>query len=149
MKWFIVIAFIFIASAFKIDFNKIDIQYAYVTNVFTKNDTTFIAADFVQMLTGKQAIKAAQQQGLADTTYNEDGTKITAIYVANDYFIVNQQPIVRTFAVAHNAIFTEKNQSNKRAVVSKKIFFKQFKNNLYLLTFKAGIITNVHKVYLP
>lgn len=142
-------AFICLATSFTIDCNKIDTQYAYITNVYTKNDTTFIAADFVQMLTGKQAIKAAQKKGLADTTYNDDGTKITNIYVANDYFIVNQQPIVRTFAVANNAVFTEENLTNKRAVVSKKIFVKQFKNNLYLLTFKAGIVTNIHKVYLP
>ncbi len=70
-----------------------DKQTASITAVSIKGSSLTIDADFVQMLTGKAAIKAAKKTGEAEYDLNKKGD--TTWYVPNDYFVLNENTKVR------------------------------------------------------
>lgn len=64
----------------------------YLTKVYVKNGKNFLDIDYVQWLTGEEAQKAMREDG-------ECPTKGECI-VYDDYYIRNQNPLVRTFEVS-------------------------------------------------
>jgi hypothetical protein len=72
-------------------------QIGYVRTASTTGGKNYIDIDYVQFLTGQAAIDAAKADGKAEK--DEHGNW----YVPNDYYIVNDNPKLRTFEVSPTA----------------------------------------------
>ncbi len=70
-------------------------QIGYVKKVYTKNGKNYLSVDYIQWLTGAEAEKAMREDGQCPKT----GECI----VYDDYYIRNQNPLIRTFPVAPDA----------------------------------------------
>lgn len=70
----------------------------FVEKVFEKDGKRYFIIDKVEFLTGDAAIEAAVEDGNADFDY-ETGE----YYVPNDYYIVNNNPIIRTYEISESA----------------------------------------------
>lgn len=67
----------------------------YLKKIYTKNGKNYIDIDYVQWLTGDTAEKAMREDGMCP--------KSGECIVYNDYYIRNQNPLIRTFEVAPEA----------------------------------------------
>ena len=76
-------------------------EIVLITALTTSGKDFIIDADFVQMLTGKSAIKAAKKAGEAEYDLNKKGD--TTWYVPNDYFVLNENTKVRQLTLSSTA----------------------------------------------
>lgn len=67
----------------------------YLKKVYTKNGKNYIDIDYIQWLSGDTAEKAMREDG--------ECPKKGECIVLNDYYIRNQNPLIRTFEVAPDA----------------------------------------------
>jgi hypothetical protein len=67
----------------------------YLKKVYTKKGKNFVDIDYVQWLTGAAAEQAMREDGLCP--------KKGECIVLNDYYIRNQNPLIRTFEVSPDA----------------------------------------------
>jgi hypothetical protein len=67
----------------------------YLKKVYTKGGKNYLSIDYVQWLTGDAAEKAMREDGQCP--------KKGECIVLNDYYIRNQNPLIRTFEVAPDA----------------------------------------------
>jgi hypothetical protein len=125
------------------------LQYAYIKNVIKKADTVFIVADFIQYLTGTAALAEAKRNGDADTAYDDKG-KITTVYVANDFYVLNSSKKLRQFPLAEMYIIETLSSTNLQKT-SLKNFMKKypFDNFIFKLEIKNGVVTKISEQYLP
>jgi hypothetical protein len=114
------------------------LQYAYIKSVIKKADSVFITADFIQYLTGDKALAEAKKNGDADTAYNDNG-KITYVYVANDYYILNSSKKLRQLPLAKMyQIETLSSTTLKKTTLQNFIKKYPYDNYIFTLEFKNG-----------
>jgi hypothetical protein len=98
-------------------------QIGYIKKVYAKNGKNYLDIDYIQWLTGDVAEKAMREDGQCPKT----GECI----VFDDYYIRNQNPLIRTFEIALDAkIVMQTYDSEKTGIVgnSQEISLDQFKN---------------------
>lgn len=126
-------------------------QYASINKIFQKSDTIYIEADYIQFLTGVEAIEAARKVNEVDTFINEDG-KIS-FAVPNDYFILNESKIIRQLPVSKNCIFDLLHNPDRLHPVSENSLQSLqsiYKDSPFILTINgSGIIIKIKEVLLP
>ncbi len=125
-----------------------DKQTASITAVSIKGSSLTIDADFVQMLTGKAAIKAAKKTGEAEYDLNKKGD--TTWYVPNDYFVLNENTKVRQLTLsATTQIYLVKEGTSSLAKSNAAKLKKSFKFKLFTLTISNNIVTVITEIYTP
>ncbi|WBA43656.1 hypothetical protein [Hymenobacter canadensis] len=78
-------------------------SHAYIRRFYQQNGQYYVDVDYVQFLSGEAAVAAARRKGDAAV----DVVKGDTVYsVFNDYYIVNDNPKLRTFPLAAAATFT-------------------------------------------
>ena len=121
-------------------------HYGYLAAIDA--DGRLVTTDIVQFLTGEAAEKAAA----------EDGEEVT-----NDYYIKNENSLLRTISIRGGAAITtntlsaeETGDSTKDlSVTLEKLagYFEtdseQAKSALFILTIRDGVMTELHEQYLP
>lgn len=126
-------------------------RFAYLKNVEKLNSEFFVAVDYVDYLTGQEALDAEWR----DEAYFVDG-KDTITNITNGYYISNQNPKLRTFKLKNKIsvenviddegvqVLTEPEELNLNQIEE---YIKD--QTLLFLHIKKGIIVRVDKRYLP
>jgi hypothetical protein len=126
-------------------------QYADIVRIFQKGDTAFLDADYIQYLTGDDAIEAAKKAHEADTFQTEDGK--THIDVPNDFFIVNESKKIRQLPLAKDCIFDliiNPDRTHTIADNSLKSLRAIYSDSPFILTLNdRGVVVKVKEVFLP
>ena len=123
-------------------------EIALITAVTAKGKDFVIAADFVQMLTGKEAIKAAKKAGEAD--YDIDKKKDTVWYVPNDFYILNNNPAIRQLHVSPSVhIFIIKTGGSALVKSSMSNLKNNFVGKLFHLILRQNEIITIEEIYTP
>lgn len=123
-------------------------QIASITAVSIKGSSVTIDADFMQMLTGKVAIKAAKKTGEAEYDLNKKGD--TTWYVPNDYFVLNENTKVRQLTLSSTAqIYLVKEGTSSLAKSNAAKLKKSFEYKLFTLTIINNIVTVITEYYTP
>lgn len=126
-------------------------QYANIIHVLQIGDTTFLDADYIQLLTGKAAINAAKKAGVADTIKTRDSAAY--IYVPNDYFILNESRKTRQLPLASQCVFELLiNPYRVHPIEDHTLesFKRIYKDSPFILTLdKNGRVVKIKEVYLP
>ena len=126
-------------------------QYANITRILQKGDTTFLDADYIQYLTGDDAIEAAKKAHQADTFQTQDGK--THIDVPNDYFIVNESKKIRRLLLAKDCAFElilNPDRTHPITDNSVKSLQKIYGDSPFILTLNdKDLIIKVKEVFTP
>ncbi|WBO82847.1 hypothetical protein [Hymenobacter yonginensis] len=78
-------------------------SHAYIRRFYQQNGQYYVDVDYVQFLSGEAAVAAARRKGdAAVDVVNGD----TVYSVFNDYYVLNDNPQVRTLRLAPAATFT-------------------------------------------
>lgn len=151
--------------------NKPVTTFAYIKSFYIKNKEQWqtvkplqmnlkqagnsysLDADYVQMLTGKAAIIAAQKNGDADSVFNDQG-KFIELEVPNDYYIVNNNPKLRRLIISPTVVLkmekeTIPSSSPKIPVYPIQRLNKVYKDGLFELTIIGDTVVEIKEVYLP
>lgn len=125
------------------------VEYANVVGIVTSNDTVFIDADYIQYLTGQQAISAAIKNRDADTT-RENG-KIH-VSVPNDYYIVNESKKIRRLRLSKKIVFdliVNPDRTHPITGNSLESFKKIYKDSPFILTINNNEVIKIKELFLP
>ncbi len=115
-------------------------------NIIGKNIT--IDADFVLMLTGNAAVKAAKKTGEAEYDLNKKGD--TTWYVPNDYFVLNENTKVRKLTLSSTAqIYLVKEGTSSVAKSNAAKLKKSFEGKLFRLTIINSTVKAITEIYTP
>jgi hypothetical protein len=66
-------------------------QYCFVKRIYSSGDSSYIEADYIQFLMGKEAIDAATKRGEAET-------------VLDDYYVVNENTRLRVLPLSKEVV---------------------------------------------
>lgn len=130
-------------------------QIGYVKKVYTKNGKNYLSIDYIQWLTGTEAQKAMREDGACPKT----GECI----VYDDYYIRNQNPLIRTFEISPDATITMQTYTMETTgqIQPEIISFEQFrqlfsanadmrfKNVPYIVEISSNKITKINEQYIP
>ena len=124
-------------------------QYCYIKKVYVRNDAMYIDADYIQFLMDEDAVKAAKKAGEAKMDIDEKGD--TSWNVLDDYYIVNDNPKIRTLKLAGNFEYVALTQGTTAVKKSAVDFLKaSIKGNIFILTINSnGEVTKVEQQYVP
>jgi hypothetical protein len=129
-------------------------RFGYIRSVSTAGPTATLAFDEAEFLTGKEAQKAAE----------EDGAVPPGEPVPNDYYIRNADTATKTFRIANDAQITAKRCPLCRHGKPGELdpFLASFmqgrqtyadpyrgRNALYWLTIQNGIVVGIDEQYVP
>jgi hypothetical protein len=126
-------------------------QYANIVHIFYKDDTAFLDADYIQYLTGDEAIEAGKNAHEADTFKTEDGK--THIDIPNDYFIVNESKRTRQLPLAKDCVFEliiNPHRAHPIEDNSLKSLQTIYNDSPFILTLnEKGVIIKIKELFLP
>lgn len=123
-------------------------QISLITAIHTVGKNYIAEADFVQMLTGKAAVKAARKAGEAE--YNINKEKDTIWYVPNDFFVLNSNPEIRQLQIFPGIkIYLLRNGSSILIKSSMLKLKNNFTGKLFRLTLKQNQIIKLEEIYTP
>jgi len=123
-------------------------EIAFITAVNTSGKEISIDADFVQMLTGKAAIKAAKKNGEAEYDINTKGD--TSWYVPNDYYISNSSTKTRKFTFASTTLIYLVKEGSSKLIKTYSHQLKQgFEGKLFRLTIMGTKLMRIEEIYTP
>lgn len=123
-------------------------QIAVITAVSITGKNITIDADFVQMLTGKWAVKAAKKTGEAEYDFNKKGD--TTWYVPNDYFVLNEKTKIRQLTLSSTAqIYLVKVGTSSIAESNVAKLKKSFVGKLFRLAIINNTVTGITEIYTP
>lgn len=132
-------------------------QMGYIKKVYEKSGKSYLNIDYIQWLTGDAAEKAMRQDGECPATGE--------CLVLNDYYIRNQNPLIRTFEIDPAATILMQTYSMGEAggdiIWNQPITYAQFKsiftNNAklhlkdvpYIVEIQNQKITKITEQYVP
>ena len=123
-------------------------EIALITTVTAQGKNIIVAADFVQMLTGKAAVEAAKKAGEAE--YDINKKKDTVWYVPNDFFVLNTNPAIRQLQISPAAqILLVKTGGSSLVKSSLPKLKNNFMGKLFRLTLRQNEITKLEEIYTP
>ena len=73
-------------------------QIGYIKAIYTKNNKEYLDIDYVQYLTGDEAIEAVEEDGECPADIYPD----PSYCIPNGFYIRNQNPKIRTFEILKN-----------------------------------------------
>ena len=126
-------------------------RYAFIKEIIESNKDLFIKVDYVDYLTGKEAMDAEWR----DEAYFIDGTD-TITNITDGYYISNVNPQIRTFKIAIDALIEnviDDNGSHKMQEI-KHLNTEQLQkyldsNTLLFIHIKNGIVERIDERYMP
>ena len=126
---------------------------AYVTKFFTVSDAYGISLDYVQFLSGQEAIDQAIADGNEDILPQDENGNYT---LDNDYYISNQSKKIRTFLVATTCQYKVCDWASDDVATPKSVeraeFVQAFNDRGEMLVHvrvKNGKLTLVEEIYTP
>jgi len=123
-------------------------EIALITAITTSGKDFIIDADFVQMLTGKAAIKAAKKAGEAE--YDINKKKDTVWYVPNDYFIANESTKTRKLTITPaTQISVVKEGTSKLGKATAAQLKRSYEGKLYRLSIVNNKVVKLTEIYTP
>ena len=136
------------AAAQKGTQSKAKQEITLITAVTAQGKNIIVAADFVQILTGKAAVEAAKKAGEAE--YDINKKKDTVWYVPNDFFVLNTNPTIRQLQISPDAqILLVKTGSSALVKSSLPKLKNNFMGKLFRLTLRQNEITKLEEIYTP
>lgn len=151
MKNILCVGFLFFAiinSSVAQQMSKPIQQIVFITQVQTKNNVTTLSVDYVTMLTGNAAIKAARQNNDAEFTLTTKGD--TTWYVPNDYYIENTSSSIITIIISHNAeIYLIKSGTSALIKTNITRLSQTFNEKLYKLFISGNKVIKLQEIYTP
>lgn len=126
-------------------------QYCNIKAITQKGDSVFLDVNLVQFLTGKEAVKAAEKAGFADTSYDERGN-ISDISVPDDYFIANDNKKFKRLALGKNCVIELLTGGSPKPATDNSIqnLKRRYKDRLFILSLLGNDkVAKVKEVYLP
>jgi hypothetical protein len=125
-------------------------QYCYINKVYTSGDLTYIEADYIQFLMGKEAVSVARKRGDAERIIKGNDTSYS---LPNDYYILNENRKLRTLKLANNFEFIAVDLSEGKKTPDKPAidYLKEkAKNGLFILTLDGNeTVVTIKEQYLP
>jgi hypothetical protein len=128
---------------------------AYITDIYTKKGKTYVVADYIEWFEGKEA----------DRIFLQKEPDSGLVGPPDGYYIVNDNPKLRTFEVKGNAavlmqIYNRDGNANEPKIIwNEPLTFTKFNNiftkdNLlkeypYHLTISNGKISRIVQQYIP
>jgi len=123
-------------------------EIVLITAITTRGKDFIIDADFVQMLTGKAAIKAAKKAGEAE--YDINKKKDTVWYVPNDYFVANESTKTRKFTITPaTPISIVKEGTSKLSKATAAQLKRSYEGKLYQLSINNNKVIKITEIYTP
>jgi hypothetical protein len=123
-------------------------EIVLITAITTSGKDFVIDADFVQMLTGKAAIKAAKKSGEAE--YDLNKKKDTVWYVPNDYFIANESNKTRKLTITPaTSISLVKEGTSKLSKATAAQLKRSYEGKLYRLSIVNNKVVKLTEIYTP
>ncbi len=123
-------------------------EIVLITAITTSGKDFIINADFVQMLTGKAAIKAAKKAGEAE--YDINKKKDTVWYVPNDYFIANESTKTRKLTITPaTPISIVKEGTSKLSKATAAQLKRSYEGKLYRLSIVNNKVLKLTEIYTP
>jgi len=123
-------------------------EIVLITAITTRGKDFIIDADFVQMLTGKAAIKAAKKAGEAE--YDINKKKDTVWYVPNDYFIANESTKTRKLTITPaTQISMVKEGTSKLSKATAAQLKRSYEGKLYRLSTVNNKVVKLTEIYTP
>jgi len=123
-------------------------EIVLITAITTSGKDFIIDADFVQMLTGKAAIKAAKKAGEAE--YDINKKKDTVWYVPNDYFIANESTKTRKLIITPaTPISVVKEGTSKVSKATAAQLKRSYGGKLYRLSIVNNKVVKLTEIYTP
>jgi len=123
-------------------------EIVLITAITTRGKDFIIDADFVQMLTGKAAIKAAKKAGEAE--YDINKKKDTVWYVPNDYFIANESTKTRKLTITPaTQISVVKEGTSKLSKSTAAQLKRSYEGKLYRLSIVNNKVVKITEIYTP
>lgn len=128
-------------------------NHGYVRRFYQKNGRYYVDIDYIQFLNGEAAVAAARRKGDAQEEVVQGDTVYS---VFNDYYIVNDNPQVRTLPLDGEATFTfwrsgenglerfPASPAKVQADVPKILFLSPF-----VVEIQRGIVTSLTEQYVP
>ena len=132
--------------------SKVEKQFGFLKKVYQKDEKWLIDIDYIQFLSGDEAIKAARKHGEAEMDI--DAKKDTTYWVPNDYYIVNDNKKIRTFEFASSAKIGTLDVSNTGMEEHSGLeylvkVFKKKTNLPFLLKIDEGKIIELKEQFIP
>jgi hypothetical protein len=123
-------------------------EVVLITAITTSGKDFIIDADFVQMLTGKAAIKAAKKAGEAE--YDINKKKDTVWYVPNDYFIANESTKTRKLTITPaTSISIIKEGTAELSKATAAQLKRSYEGRLYRLSIANNKVVKLIEIYTP
>ena len=123
-------------------------QISFITAIITNGNFFIIKADFVQMLTGQNAVKAAKIAGEAEYDINKNGD--TAWYVPNDYFVLNSNSAIRQLRISPTAqIYLIKEGGSALFKSSLSKLKNNFTGKLFRLLLRKNEVIKLEEIFTP
>ncbi|WP_300596760.1 hypothetical protein [Niabella sp.] len=123
-------------------------QLVWINQVAVQNKVNVLVVDYVTMLTGSRAVKAAREAGDAEFEDKHNGD--TTWYVPNDFYIENKSRKLRTLPVADSCAIQLIRVGGTRLYKSDLAQLKKgYAGNLYRLEIVLGKIVKLTEVYTP
>lgn len=126
-------------------------QHANILSIVQKVDTTILEADYIQYLTGKEAIEEAAKAGEVDTFRTKDGS--IELVVPNDYYIANKSKKIRKLYLSKDCAFDllhNPDRANPISGNSLKSLKTIYRESPFLLTIdKSGFVVKIKEVFTP
>ncbi len=127
-------------------------KYCYINKIKRLNNKTYIIVDYIRFLWNDEAIEAAKIDGYAEMEVNNGDT---TYFVYNDYYIVNNNPKLRTFLVSDSVIidlvYYDPNAELKSGFKLKDIINKEFgySDTPFVIDVKDGLVYRISEQYVP
>jgi hypothetical protein len=123
-------------------------SYGYIKDMELRQGQKLIHVDFIQFYDGDRAVQEAVKRGDAEYDIEENGD--TTYFVYNDYYIANDNPKLRLFAINDS---TEINLIEHYGVKvnfdSILVSMNSLKYVPFYLETKNGIVTTLNEIYTP
>lgn len=124
------------------------VQMVWIKRVTVQNNAAVLAVDYVTMLTGAKAVKAARLAGEAEFEIGSKGD--TVWYVPNDFYIENKSQKLRTLQVAEACVIQLVREGSSRLYKSSLVQLKKdYTDKLYTLVIESGKVIRITEMYTP
>jgi len=127
-------------------------QHCYIKRLYTKNDTVFIDADYIQFYVGKAADSVATKRRDGEMTVHADGD--TTWSTLDDIYILNESKKLRTLPLAkdlqYSSIYVGNQQVYRKPSSLDDLKHAVGGDGIFILAFnKNGEVSQVKQQYLP
>ena len=128
-----------------------DSAFGYIKSIEQFHDSIYINFDKVEYFHGPDVVEQAKKRHMAETAYDKNG-KVQDIFVADDYFIMNDDTIPHRMVLAKDVTFDllDGNMEKGHNEVNNFQYLQNhFQVFLFRLSIKNNLVSKVEAVYLP